>query len=588
LKSAIAVLSKVQKGAFMQVTQTQVRNLLSQVPWDTTSFISEDDRAQITAFMQSKQKKDFFGAKNTMSESYAPASSAIFGILKNMYDQFQSNLSEAQGNELEAAKNFAALKEEKEGMLVTLKENLAMKTEQNRAANELNAKSKQLLDATREMLDTNRAFLADAEMKCQKLEQNKEKREAERKDEISAVTKAIEILRGGDTFTNTFNFLQLNAVKSMRRMTAKLFATAKRLHSPKLTEIAALMQTAEVSGAMQKVISAIVKMQEELKKDQTDEVAKRDYCVETKAQLEREKAQLDADIQNFEAERDELMGNIQGFDQKIAAMEIENEEIQKETEEAREVRTKENKEFQVEIADNLSSRDVLTKAMIVLKNHFEKGFLQQAPIRVISDEDYEAQKGMKKATKGMDAETKALEEKQAAMKSSEDAIGQAPGGFARYEASGGNKIIAMLEDIINETEELENQMKLDEKDAQEMFDQLESDNNKRIADNTKLIEENKASMADAQEQLQQAVDGLEAAASDREENERNYAAAKEECDWLLANFDKRQEARASEIAALDEAKGFLIGAAGGSFAGSEGAVAANKKATDDFDAARTA
>ena len=51
---------------------------------------------------------DYFDAEPTFKQSYAPQSGQIFGILKQMKETFETNLSNSQKEEMEAQK--AAIK----------------------------------------------------------------------------------------------------------------------------------------------------------------------------------------------------------------------------------------------------------------------------------------------------------------------------------------------------------------------------------------------------------------------------------------------------------------------------------------------
>merc|ERR1719420_725514 len=56
--------------------------------------------------------------------SYAPQSSQIFGILKQMEDEFEANLSEAQKNEMKAVAEFQELSRSKNAQIDAGKEKL--------------------------------------------------------------------------------------------------------------------------------------------------------------------------------------------------------------------------------------------------------------------------------------------------------------------------------------------------------------------------------------------------------------------------------------------------------------------------------
>merc|ERR1719379_1945251 len=101
LKSAIIVLSK--HHSFLQVPEEALLNMAAIIKWqfhkhaDMLKFVTPEQQDDITAFLQ---------APNDMSlaykESYAPQSGAIFGILKQMKESFETNLASSQKEEMQA------------------------------------------------------------------------------------------------------------------------------------------------------------------------------------------------------------------------------------------------------------------------------------------------------------------------------------------------------------------------------------------------------------------------------------------------------------------------------------------------------
>merc|ERR1711869_187793 len=67
---------------------------------------------EITAFIQAPS--DYFDAEPTFKQSYAPQSGAIFGILKQMKETFETNLEASQKEEMTNQKAYEDLKAAKE------------------------------------------------------------------------------------------------------------------------------------------------------------------------------------------------------------------------------------------------------------------------------------------------------------------------------------------------------------------------------------------------------------------------------------------------------------------------------------------
>merc|ERR1719420_582062 len=102
LKSAIVVLSKHHGGALLQHTAMQVATTLQHEMHKHASLLqgvlTRSQRQAVTSFVQAPE--DYFDASPTFKQSYAPQSGEIFGILKQMKESFESNLSASQKEEL--------------------------------------------------------------------------------------------------------------------------------------------------------------------------------------------------------------------------------------------------------------------------------------------------------------------------------------------------------------------------------------------------------------------------------------------------------------------------------------------------------
>merc|ERR1719456_1150732 len=115
LKSAITVLSKHHPGSLIQVPPTHLLSVAATLEHELRQHaallqgvISRQQRKAANAFIQAPV--DYFDAAPTFKQSYAPASGEIFGILKQMKETFESNLSASQKEEMAAQKAYEDLK----------------------------------------------------------------------------------------------------------------------------------------------------------------------------------------------------------------------------------------------------------------------------------------------------------------------------------------------------------------------------------------------------------------------------------------------------------------------------------------------
>merc|ERR1719416_213055 len=98
LKAAIIVLSKHHGGALVQIPRSHILGIAATLQFQMSKHASllqgvltPKERRAAASFIQSPQ--DYFDAAPTFKQSYAPQSGEIFGILRQMRETFESNLS---------------------------------------------------------------------------------------------------------------------------------------------------------------------------------------------------------------------------------------------------------------------------------------------------------------------------------------------------------------------------------------------------------------------------------------------------------------------------------------------------------------
>merc|ERR1719326_2678158 len=100
MKAAITVLSKhntflQMPAAFLTTVKTAMETALRDHDELLKGVLTRTERREALAFISSPG----FDSEPTFKQSYAPQSGAIFGILKQMKETFEANLSQAQKDE---------------------------------------------------------------------------------------------------------------------------------------------------------------------------------------------------------------------------------------------------------------------------------------------------------------------------------------------------------------------------------------------------------------------------------------------------------------------------------------------------------
>merc|ERR1719355_358628 len=441
LKAAIVVLSKHHGGAAALQTEelesisSMLRHQIQKHADILGEVITPKQKRVIASFVQAPA--DYFHASTFLQTSkqvpsagsYAPASGEIFGILKQMKETFEANLSQSQKEEMENQKAYEDLKAAKEEEIAAGQEQIETKTQELATTDEKLANSKQDLEDTRATLSADEKFLMDLKEECQKT----------RQEEMAAVSKALAILSSDDAhdlFTKTFNpsFVQKTAsANSLRRVQAAklLVAAAQKFQNPRMAQLA----TAVRLDAFVKVKKAIDDMVAQLMKEKEDEIKHKDWCVDEMNTNERTTEMKTRDRDDLTAKIEDLTATIDALTQAIEQLKAEIAEMQVQLKRAGEDREKENKEFQTTVADQRATQKLLTQALNVLKSFYDK------------------------------------KAKAASLAQQEPAGPPPPPGFNEYrKSSGAGGVMGMIQQIINDAKAMEAEAIKSEEDAQKAYE----------------------------------------------------------------------------------------------------------------------
>merc|ERR1719174_3662979 len=333
-------------AATMQYQMRKHASLLQDV-------FTDAQHQEVAAFVESPQ--DYFDAEPTFKQSYAPKSGAIFGILSQMKETFETNLAGSQKEEATNLKAYEDLKAAKETEITAGQEQVDAKTIELADTDEKNAESKEDLTDTKATLVEDEKFLSMLKGKCADLDAQWEERQKTRQLEMEVTSKALEILSGDDAhdlFTKTFNpaFVQKESSthSSRRSQASELLSTAaKKMNKPRLAALAYRVR----QDAFGKVKKAIDGMIEDLGEEKAEEIKHKEFCVD-----EFNKNTLDTERKT--REKEDLVAKIEDLDMTmkmladtITMLQSDIFDMNKQLKKAGEERAKQNKEFQQTVAD---------------------------------------------------------------------------------------------------------------------------------------------------------------------------------------------------------------------------------------------
>jgi len=532
LKSAITVLSK--HNSMLQVPQSHIIGVAATIQHEMSKHsallrdtLTPTDRKMLGAFVQSPS--DYFDAEPTFKQSYAPQSGQIFGILKQMKETFENNLSASQKDEMANQKAYEDLKAAKEAEIQAGQDQVDTKTQELAQTDEKNAQAKQDIEDTKASLSADEQFLMMLKEKCSMTDSEWEERQKTRQLEMEAVSKALSVLSSDDAhdlFTKTFNpsFTQKESkTNSERRDQASklLKSVAKKLSNPRLATLAETVQL----DAFTRVKKAIDDMVTQLLKEKQDEIKHKDFCTDEFNSNELQTEKKTRSKQDVEAKIEDLQMTVKQLGEAIDALKSEVAELQVQLKRAGEDREKQNKEFQETVADQLATQKLLVQAINVLKGFYAK---KAALIQV---------------------------------QSGQPAGPPPPAGFEAYKknaAAGG--VMGMIQQIINDAKAMEAEAIRAEEDSQKAYEGFVKDTNGSVEEKGKDIVHKSKTRAKAEADLVEAKEDKESVLLELEQLGNYKAELHGSCDFILKNFEIRQSARDEEVEALKQAKAILSGA----------------------------
>jgi len=469
-------------------------------------------------------------------QSYRPQSGQIFGILKQMKEDFESSLSEETKAELKAKQEYEDLKAAKNAEIAGGKKAMVDLDAEIALFGEKKAQATKELEETDAQFALDTEFLANLKAKCSNWDAEYDSRMKSRQEEIAAVAETIKVLNSDESFEafdkmSASSFLQTSSSstkdserKLRRRAVSVLQEAAARSASPKV----ALLATAAQLDAFEKVKAAIDTMVAELKAQQKEEVDFRDNCISLLAKNKASTEEAYDKKDSLTTQQADLTKTIASLTESIAATEAEVKELTMQMQRASDTREADNADYQLTIADQRTIQLILLKAIDRMKQVY--AMLQQPGAPHIE-------------TSGTHTDP-----------------GVGPARFTKYgQNAGGSRVVAMLTKVLDDSKAMETDAIKTEQDSQTAYESLIKDGNKNVRQGLKSIASMKASLASNKEYLIAAEEDLKTTVKKMEGLSMEAGDTHKMCDFTLDNFEARQEARAAEMDALGEAKAILSG-----------------------------
>jgi len=553
LKTNLGALGKaipaIEKGmgGFLQTSAASVLRSLS-ISLDMSSV----DREMLTSFLSGRG-------------GYSPASGEIVGILKTMEDEMNADLKDATASENSGIVAFDGLVLAKTKEINALTKAVESKTTR---VGELGVKIAQMkndLEDTQEDLGETQNFLADLDVNCKKKKDEWAEYKAMQGQEMLALADTIKVLNDDDalelfkkTLPGSASLLQLRSSDRAIRDKALHVLHGKKHSDPRIDFLAVALRGGKVGfGKIIKMIDALLV---QLKNEQVEDDAKKQYCETKFDELDDRKKGLQQDVSDLETAIEDAKESISTLKVEIEALDDGIRALDKEVEEATETRKKEHDDFSETLASNSAAVDLLKFAKNRLNKFYNPTQYKPPPKRELSEDE--------QITLNMGGTLAPTEAPGGIAGTGISALqdGAAPppppaadlGYKKKGEESSG--VIRLIDMIIADVEKENQVMELEEKDAQKDYERLMDMSGKKRAEDSKSMTDKQGALAETEEELVTSKDGLKNKNHELMNTDKLISELHSECDWLLKYFDVRKEARVGEMEAMGKARDVLNGA----------------------------
>merc|ERR1719389_1588891 len=207
---------------------------------------------------------------------------------------------------------------------------------------------------------------------------------------MEACSKALAFLSSDeahDLFSRSLGFVQISS-KSTSTKRARglevLNQAVKKFQDPRLSVLATrarLDAFTEVKKSIQDMIDALIK-------EKADEIKHKDFCVEELNSNERDTEMKERDRADLEAKIDDLTMTVDTLTKELEVLKADVADLSLQMKHAGEDREKQNKEFQVVVADQRATQKLLEAALGILKGFYEKAALVQEQADAAAQEQY--------------------------------------------------------------------------------------------------------------------------------------------------------------------------------------------------------
>jgi hypothetical protein len=566
LDATTQAISALEKGMGASFMQTAVGSKVKAIIEKQAENMDVDDKETISAFLEA-------------GGDYQPASGQIVGILKNMKDEMEKAIGEAKSAEDSAISSFGELKGAKQKEIAATTDAIESLTKRSgELAVSIVQNKNAAKDASEEAADA-AEFLANLKTSCATKEEEWAGRQATRADELEAISKAIAILNEDDALdlfkktlktpktvvTQAAAFLQKSEGKASEL--SQVRAQISALKGNKLSAGVALMQNAmlgqiksmQKSGKVDfsKVLKMIDDMVALLVKEQSDDEKSKEWCNVEFDTSDDEKKKLTGEVKSLDSAIAEKKDNIAALSADVAALNEKVASLDKTVAEATAQRKSENAEFTSTLQANNMAIQLIGKAKNKLLQFYNPDLAtSETPVqKSLGDQLADGSYNDNQMTQA--AAVPAFVQLASSSKTAQPATWE--GSYGKKDQKSGS-IMALMDKLAGELKTEVKESEMEEKESQKDYEELLGEAQKTRADDVKTTADKSAAKADEEVALTETKRTHALTSTALAENATYIADLHKQCDFIVATFEERREARTNEVEGLKKAKAVLSGA----------------------------
>merc|ERR1719331_962014 len=258
-----------------------------------------------------------------------------------------------------------------------------------------------------------------------------------------------------------------------------------------------------------------------LKKEQADDEAKKEYCDKEFDTSEDKKKELDLSVSDSATAIEELEGSIATLTEEIAALNAGIKALDKAVAEATELRKGENADYKELMQSDTAAKEILGMAKNRLNKFYNPKLYKPPPVEEPTFVQISAHASKRVAPP------------------------PPPETFGPYtkKTEANNGVIAMVDLLVKDLDKEMQEAEVMETDAQKEYEEMMAESaTKRVAD-SKSMADKIAAKASAEEALEKEQGTKASTEKELMETLEYIHALHGECDWLLKFYDARAEAR---------------------------------------------